>query len=111
MLCWPGKLRELAKLRFRHDIFFLKIPTSGTHFARRMVVVCPQSRLSQKIFFSSDCNSDSHKEIFAMWHASLDTQGPPAAILKLRASPPAPLSSIVEHFLYMNYVTASTRGA
>jgi hypothetical protein len=30
------------------------------------------------------------QKFFAMWHASLGTQGPSAAILKFRATPPAP---------------------
>jgi hypothetical protein len=60
MLRGSRELSEIARNPFWRDIFGLAIPTSGTLGARKAVMVSPQSRLSQRIFFSSDCNSDSH---------------------------------------------------
>jgi hypothetical protein len=61
MLLEPRELSELALNRFWRDIFALAIPTSGTRGARRVMVVSLQTRLSQTIFFSRDCELVSHK--------------------------------------------------
>jgi hypothetical protein len=66
---------------------------------------------AQAILFSCGCNLGFPQTFFAMWHTTLDAEAPPAAILKLRATPPASRSSVVERFFYMGYATAGTRGA
>jgi hypothetical protein len=111
MLRGPRPLSEVSKHLIRRDIFLIGVPNFRPKNASRAMVVSLHPSLAQPIFFSYGCKAGFPQKFFAMWHTTLDAEGPPADILKLRATPPASRSSVVERFFYMGYATAGTRGA
>jgi hypothetical protein len=80
--------RHTGATAFRHDIFLLKIPTSGMRNARRAVVVCRFSCLSQAVFFSAVYNAVRGIVFSFIFAFLVFCIRPVCAILKFRASLP-----------------------
>jgi len=87
-----SKLKGVFALEQSHRDFC--VLWSDQHSNPRDGIVGETVRLSKhrtchnRFSFQAVAEPDSHKNIFAMWHASLDAAGRWAAILEFRASPP-----------------------